>query len=111
MADKTPMRVVRMRLPVDLIAALETMAAEVVLPISRQPYRTLQEMIQCSLKYAAWAYSHGRGPDAEMLPNKNDDRGYPKWDEKFREPDEIAELERLYQLGGSEDTATEDAGI
>ena len=99
---KLPTRVVKMQLPLDLVQALEEMAAEGI------PPRKLHNMIVVSLMWACWAHSHGRGPDAEMMADmrpdvpREDRRGYRKWNEKIRERREIAELERLY---GTESSA------
>jgi hypothetical protein len=83
-ADKTPKRVVRVKLPLELIEALEEMGrATVAAGIIPAP-RTLHNMIECSLQYAVWKYGKGTGPDAEMLPSRNDNRGYLKWNEKMR---------------------------
>jgi hypothetical protein len=103
LAEKIPTRVVRMNLPLDLIAVLDAMRGEVELPFSREPYRRLPEMIQCCLKWAACAYVNGRNPDEEMLAREG---GYTSWNKKSVEPD-IEELERLYRLGESPDSQPE----
>ena len=106
---KPPTRVVKMQLPLDLVQALEEMAAQAPCP------RTLHNMIVCSLTWAAWAHSHGRGPDAEMTADLHPDvprehrRGYRKWNEKISGRREIRELERLYRLGNC-DLTDGDAG-
>ena len=88
--EKSRKRLIRMSLPVDLVEALEEMAES----HDEMWGVTLHTMIRKSLKWAVWAHSHGRGPDAEMAG----DGGYTKWNEKIRERREVAELKRLFTL-------------
>ncbi|HEY4816730.1 MAG TPA: hypothetical protein VIH67_04825 [Candidatus Acidoferrum sp.] len=98
MAEKIPTRVIRMRLPVELAEALTAMG-QVEIGGRLVTHREIHSMIVCSLKYAVWKHTHGSGPDVEMMPSREDRRGYGKWNDKIREPQEIAELERLFALG------------
>ena len=95
---KVSTRVIRMKLPVDLVEALTAMG-QVKVGDHSLTHRKLHNVIACCLKYSVWAHTHGGGPDVEMMPTPEDRRGYEKWDEKIREPREIAELERLFALG------------
>lgn len=95
--EKSPKRPIRMSLPADLVEALEEMAES----HDEMWGVTLHTVIRKSLKWAVWAHSHGRGPDAEMMADcrpVSERRGYSKWDEKIRERREVTELERLFTL-------------
>ena len=98
--EKSPKRLIRMSLPVDLVDALEEMAES----HDELWGVTFHTMIRKSLKWAVWVHSHGRGPDVEMMADCRPDvpiterRGYSKWNEKIRERREVAELERLFAL-------------
>jgi hypothetical protein len=96
MRRKPAARLVSLQLPLDLIDAIELMAED--------GHRKFHEMIRCSLEWAAWAHSHGRGPDVEMfadmldevvLPGSQRGRGYTKWDERLRAKREIRALNQL----------------
>ena len=88
-------RLIRIRLPEDLVRAVEEMGAdcrqgEIPLP------RSLYNMIEVSLLWAVWQHSRGRGPDTMM----QSDRGFAKWNENIRDRRrEVQELEDLYKLG------------
>ncbi len=88
--EKSPKRLIRISLPVDLVEALDEMAES----HDEMWGVSLHTMIRKSLKWAVWAHSHGRGPDSEMAG----DGGYTKWNEKIRELREVAELKRLFAL-------------
>jgi len=98
--EKSLKRPIRISLPADLVEALEEMAES----HDEMWGVTLHTMIRKSLKWAVWAHSHGRGPDAEMMVDCRPDvpvserRGYSKWDEKIRECREVAELDHLFGL-------------
>jgi hypothetical protein len=87
-------RLIRLRLPEDLVRAVEEMGRdsqcqEVSLP------RGLQNMIEVSLMWAVWCHSRGRGPDTMA----RSDRGFAKWDENIRAVRrEVKELAALYGL-------------
>jgi hypothetical protein len=102
MDEKVPMRVIRMRLPVELAEALTAMG-QIEIGGRLVTHRELHSMIECCLKWAACAYVNGRNPDEEMLAREG---GYSSWNRKTLEPD-IEELERLYRLGESPDSQPE----
>jgi hypothetical protein len=80
--QKPPARVVKMKLDLDLVDALEEMARNcTIIKIGAPAPRKLPNMIDCALRYAVWKYSHGEGPEAEMqrLP-----QGYLQWNENLR---------------------------
>jgi hypothetical protein len=91
--EKPATRLVKMQLPLDLVDAIEVMAED--------GQREFHNMILASLHWAAWAHSHGRGPDVEMtedmLPMAGNQsvRGYKKWDERIRAKREIRALNQL----------------
>jgi hypothetical protein len=98
--EKPATRLVQMQLPLDLVDAIEVMAEDGT--------RTFHNMILASLHWAAWAHSHGRGPDVEMfadmldevvLPGSQRGRGYAKWDERLRAKREIRALNQLFRRG------------
>ena len=88
--EKLPKRLIRISLPADLVEALEEMGESHDATWGVD----LHTMIRKSLKWAVWAHSHGRGPDAEMAG----DGGYTEWNDKIRERREVAELKRLFAL-------------
>jgi hypothetical protein len=97
--EKPATRLVKMKLPLELVDAIEVMAED--------GDTGLHNMILKSLKWAAWSHSHGRGPDvdmfADMLPgtaNQPGQRGYAKWDERLRAKREIRALNQLYGATG-----------
>jgi hypothetical protein len=96
--EKPATRLVKMHLPLDLVDAIEVMAED--------GRRTFHNMILSSLHWAAWAHSHGRGPDIEMfedmLPDGSEPglRGYAKWDERIRAKREIRALNQLFMKVG-----------
>ncbi len=71
--ERSPARVVNMRLDLGLVAALELMA--------EGNSRSFHNAIDMSLRWAVWAWSHGRNPDLEMLDQPG---GYTGWNEKVR---------------------------
>jgi hypothetical protein len=83
--EKPRKRLIRMNIPEDLYEAIIEMAGDP----DDIGGRTLHNMIQCSLKWAVWAHSQGRGPDVEMLCSR---RGYTKWNEKLRCRSNVIEL-------------------
>jgi len=88
-------RPVQLRLPVDLLDAVREMA----LGAPDEP-RDLKGMIECSLMWAVWAHSRGRGPDAEIGRLA---QGYIECDAVVRarrEHREVEYLDRLYRLSG-----------
>lgn len=126
MADRAPYRTVHVKLPLELIDALQAMGRS-CWPLPRK----LSNTIETALLWAIWAHSHGRGPDAEMTRLEG---GYTQWNEniatverkrthaerikemlarpnkKLRARREIDDLERLFSLdeprepAGSQDT-------
>ncbi len=110
--EKPAKRLVKMKLPLDLVDAIEVMAED--------GHRKFHNMILASLHWAAWAHSHGRGPDAEMIEDctplppgwaageSAPGRGYTKWDERIRAKREIRALNQLFEgdasVGTSSDT-------
>lgn len=85
---KPKTRLVRMKLERELLASLNEM---------RGPCkRTLPNMIECCLRWAAWAHSKGRGPDREMMGKGKP--GYHNWNRKLRAQREVRELEKLFRL-------------
>jgi len=93
--EKPATRLVQMQLPLDLVDAIEVM--------SEHGHRKFHNMILASLHWAAWAHSHGRGPDVEMMEDMLPDgsqpgrRGYAKWDERIRAKREIRALNQLLE--------------
>jgi hypothetical protein len=63
--SKTKNRSIRLKLPVDLLDALREMGVDAKSGGVGVP-RNLKNMIECSLMWAVWAHSRGRGPDAEI---------------------------------------------
>ena len=78
MDEKTHKRLIRMKLPAELVDALDEMC-HYVHPVNEQKLRsrTLHNMIECSLMYAVWKWSHGQGPDEELKGR------YPDWNENL----------------------------
>jgi hypothetical protein len=80
--EKPPQRLIQMKFDLELAEAIEDMA--------NGQQRSFHNMIDASLRWAVWAYSQGRGPDAEMMEDCASDnpaeqrRGYSKWNEKLR---------------------------
>jgi hypothetical protein len=89
--EKSSKRLIRMKLPVELMEALEKMAGS-----SEETDTIIGE----SLEWAVSAHHEGHGPDVEMsaLDPTGLCRGYGKWNEKIRERRDVAELERLFLL-------------
>jgi hypothetical protein len=83
-----PARLVKMKLELDLIDAIEVMAADL--------HRDFHNVIDIALRWAAWSHSRGRSPEREMMEQPG---GFAKWDEKIRAKREMRELKRLYELG------------
>ena len=80
------------RLRVELLDAVKEMGLSLPVP------RDLKNMIECSLLWAVWAHSHGRGPDAEISRLSN---GYVECEavvQARRERCEVEYLENLYRL-------------
>ena len=79
MADKINKRLIRMKLPVELVEALDEMG-QYVHPVSGEKLRwyTAHEMIERSLKYAVWKWSHGQGPERELGGR------WPDWNENLQ---------------------------
>jgi hypothetical protein len=93
--SKIKKRSIQLRLPVDLLDAVREMGFAA-------PYepRDLKGMIECSLMWAVWAFSRGRGPDAEMGRLAE---GYNECDAVIRARRDVREVEyldRLYRLSG-----------
>ena len=75
--QKPPVRVVKMKLELDLIDAIEVMA--------KDSHRNFYNMIDAALRWACWSHSNGRSPDHEMCPrNGGPPRFFADWDEKIR---------------------------
>jgi hypothetical protein len=97
---KPQTRMVKMKLPLDLIDAIELMAED--------GDRHFHGMIVASLKWAAWAHGQGRGPDDETMEDmrieasEENRRGYSKWNERLVAKRETRELKRLFELGERE---------
>lgn len=95
--SKTKNRLIRMKLPVDLLDAIKEMGREATRSdISVE--RDLHNMIECSLMWAVWAHSRGRGPDVEIGRLENQ---YGECDlivRARRERREVEYLEQLYRL-------------
>ncbi len=85
---KPPARVVKMTLELDLIDAIDVMAADL--------HRDFHNTIDIALRWAAWAHSHGRSPEREIM---REPHGFADWDEKIRAKRETRELKRLFELG------------
>ena len=87
-------RLIRLRLPRDLVRAVEEMGRDSRhddFPMPRSLYNT----IEISLMWAVWCHSRGRGPETMACS----DRGFAKWDENIRGVRrEVEELEALYDL-------------
>jgi hypothetical protein len=98
--SKTKNRSIRLKLPVDLLDAVREMgldAARGEIGVSRD----LKNMIECSLMWAVWAHSRGRGPDKEI---GRLGEGYNACDlvvRGRRERREVECLEGLYRLEGA----------
>ncbi len=95
--SKTKNRSILLKLPVDLLDALKEMGRDAAQGEIGTP-RDLRNMIQCSLMWAVWAHSRGRGPDAEI---GRLEKGYAECDlvvRARRERREVECLERLYRL-------------
>jgi hypothetical protein len=93
--SKIKKRSIELRLPVDLLDALKEMG----LAAPREP-RGLKNMIECSLMWAVWAHSGGRGPDAEI---GRLGEGYNECNaavQARRDRREVEYLEKLYRLRG-----------
>jgi hypothetical protein len=87
-------RSIQLRLPVDLLDAV----AEMGLDAPYEP-RHLKGMIECSLMWAVWAHSRGRGPDVEI---GRFGHGYDECEAIVRlrrERRQVEYLEQLYRLG------------
>ena len=96
MPAKVSTKSVRLELPLDLYEALASMGQDSKINGVIPAPRNVQNMIQVSLMWAVWRYTHGGGPDVEML---HDDRGYTKWNEcLLEERAQIADLEALYRM-------------
>ncbi len=95
---KISKRLIRIRLPEDLVQAVEEMGLDST--IDEIPFpRTLHNMIEVSLMWAVWSHSRGRGPDAEIGRLA---QGYIECDAVVkvrRKRREVEELEALYKLG------------
>jgi hypothetical protein len=97
--SKTKNRSIRLKLPVDLLDAIREMGLDATcrgVGVSR----SLKNMIECSLMWAVWAHSHGRGPDAEIGSLEH---GYNECDlvvRARRDRREVEYLERLFRLSG-----------
>jgi len=92
--SKTKSRTVRLTLPLDLLDAIDEMARE-----APNGPRERKNMIECSLMWAVFCHSRGRGPDAEMGLRE---RGYHECTlitQARRERKEVEYLESLYRLG------------
>jgi hypothetical protein len=95
--SKMKKRSIRLSLPVDLLDAVREMG----LAAPDEP-RDVKGMIECSLMWAVWAHSRGRGPDAEI---GRLGEGYIECDAVVRarrEHREVEFLERLYHLNGKD---------
>jgi hypothetical protein len=93
--SKIKRRSVQLRLPVDLLDAVREMG----FAAPDEP-RDLKGMIECSLMWAVWAHSRGRGPDAEIGRLAE---GYIECDAVVRarrEHREVEFLDKLYRLSG-----------
>jgi hypothetical protein len=93
--SKIKKRSIQLRLPVDLLDAV----AEMGLAAPYEP-RHLKGMIECSLMWAVWAHSRGRGPDAEIGRLRH---GYDECEAVVRlrrERREVEALDKLYRLSG-----------
>jgi hypothetical protein len=90
--DATPKRLIRLRLPVDLIEAIEEIGAH--------SHRKTADAIEVALMWVARSYSHGRHPEMEMMFRKG---GYTCWNQEIRKRREIEELENLFSMSGPSD--------
>lgn len=96
--SKAKTRLVRMKLPVDLLDAVKEMGRDAIrseIGVSRN----LPNMIECSLLWAVWAHSRGRGPDKEVGSLEH---GYATCEPILRaskERRQVEYLEKLYRLG------------
>jgi hypothetical protein len=92
--SKIKKRSIQLRLPVELLDAVREMG----FAAPHEP-RDLKGMIECSLMWAVWAHSRGRGPDSEIGRLAE---GYNECDAVIRarrEHREIEYLKRLYCAG------------
>jgi hypothetical protein len=106
-SSKNRTRSITLRLPVDLLDTLREMGRDASRGEIQIP-RDLRNMIKCSLMWAVWAHSHGRGPDAEIGRQQ---QGYIECDlviRARRERREVEYLERLYR--GSSDACSRESG-
>jgi hypothetical protein len=100
MAEKTPKRLVRIKLPVELLEALEEMGKWPTGCNLAGVDRSLPSVIETSLKWAVWSWSNGRGPDWEMMADcqpgtpEGQRRGYSKWNEKLHNRGELGVLSK-----------------
>lgn len=93
--SKIKKRSIQLHLPMELLDALKDMG----LAAPDQP-RDLKNMIECSLMWAVWAHSRGRGPDAEIGRLAD---GYMTCDAVVRarrERREVEYLDKLYRVDG-----------
>jgi hypothetical protein len=93
--SKVKKRSIQLSLPVDLLDAVREMS----LAAPHEP-RDLKGMIECSLMWAVWAHSRGRGPDAEIGRLA---QGYIECDavvKARRKRREVEYLDQLYRLSG-----------
>jgi len=96
--SKTKIRSIKLKLPVELLDAVKEMGCDAQRDSGAAP-RDLHNMVECSLMWAVWAHSRGRGPDAEIGRLA---QGYIECDavvKARRERREVEELETLYKLG------------
>jgi hypothetical protein len=96
--SKTKTRSIKLKLPVDLLDAVKEMgrdAARSAVGASRD----LRNMIECSLLWAVWAHSRGRGPDEEIWRLENRYGECASIIRARQERREVEELETLYKLG------------
>jgi hypothetical protein len=96
--SKTKTRSIKLKLAVDLLDAVKEMGRDAQGDSGAAP-RNLHNMVECSLMWAVWAHSRGRGPDAEIGRLA---QGYIECDAVVkvrRKRREVEELEALYKLG------------
>jgi hypothetical protein len=93
--EKPPARVVNMKLPLDLVDAIEQMSEDLD--------RNFHNTITISLLWAVWAHSHGRTPAREIFDAPGPP-GFDKWDVRIRARREIRELTHLYEISREERT-------
>jgi hypothetical protein len=96
--SKAKNRSILLKLPVELLDALKEMGRDGAHgPLEVR--RDLRNMIECSLLWAVWAHSCGRGPDAEIGRLSE---GYNECElviRARRERREVEYLEKLYRYG------------